>query len=315
VWIESHQELARHPKTKRLARTLGISLVTAVGHLHFLWWWCLDFAQDGALEAFDAADIADGAGWDGDPAAFMDALIDARFVDRDGDTTRIHDWEHYGEKLLRRREMHAERMRQARAKPVSTPTKARARNVHSTCVSRAPEEDRTGQDQDRTRIPPVVPPSGKAIDAGGAATAADATAPETTGAKPKLKAPKDAAPWDHFEAYCVGVQIDPSDVPRKARERLLGDLKDLVPKYTPDQTRRCAAWLRTDPYWRDKLDTGTAIVRRIAHWVKAGEPEVFTNGRNGVLPTGGRAADGDRHLAVESERRADFDRFGVRLGD
>jgi len=53
AWIESNQEVGRHPKTKKLARLLDISVVTAVGHLHYLWWWALDFAQEGVLTKFE----------------------------------------------------------------------------------------------------------------------------------------------------------------------------------------------------------------------------------------------------------------------
>ena len=44
AWIESHQELWRHPKTKKLARLLGVSVPTVVGHLHGIWYWALDFS-------------------------------------------------------------------------------------------------------------------------------------------------------------------------------------------------------------------------------------------------------------------------------
>ncbi|GIM48438.1 hypothetical protein DNHGIG_39870 [Collibacillus ludicampi] len=49
AWLKSHQEIARHPKTKRLAKALDISLPTAIGHLHLLWWWAMDFAKNGDL--------------------------------------------------------------------------------------------------------------------------------------------------------------------------------------------------------------------------------------------------------------------------
>lgn len=91
-----------------------------------------------------------------------------------------------------------------------------------------------------------------------------------------------------FEAYCEGIDIDPSVVPRKAKSRLMGDLKDLHPTYSPDQVKRCASWLRSDPFWADKLDTGTGITRRIPYWVQAGEPEVYVNGKgkNGTYSAG-----------------------------
>jgi hypothetical protein len=67
AWIESHQSLGRHPKTKAAARALDISRVQLVGHLHYLWWWALDFAEDGDLSGIDPDDIAEEAMWDGDP--------------------------------------------------------------------------------------------------------------------------------------------------------------------------------------------------------------------------------------------------------
>ena len=75
AWIESNQELARHPKAIKAARVLGISVPALVGHLHFLWWWCLEYAQNGDLSRFDVSDIADAAGWEGDAGKFVMALI------------------------------------------------------------------------------------------------------------------------------------------------------------------------------------------------------------------------------------------------
>lgn len=96
AWIKSFQELGRHPKTRRLARSLGISMPEAVGHLNYLWWWTLDFAKDGILSRYTVEDIADGGEWEGDPAKFVDALIDAGFLDCDEEGMSIHDWAEYG---------------------------------------------------------------------------------------------------------------------------------------------------------------------------------------------------------------------------
>jgi hypothetical protein len=113
AWIESHQELARHPKVGRLARTLGVSKVTAVGHLHFLWWWAIDFAPDGDLAEFSDPEIADGAAWENDGAQFVGALTDAGWLDGD---RRIHDWMDYAGTLVAQRESYraANRERQRR---------------------------------------------------------------------------------------------------------------------------------------------------------------------------------------------------------
>ena len=100
AWIESHQELWRHPKTKKLARLLQISIPTAVGHLHGLWYWAMDFAQDGDLSAYDAEDIADAVMWDGDAKTFLNALVEARYADATEHGIVIHDWFDYAGGLL-----------------------------------------------------------------------------------------------------------------------------------------------------------------------------------------------------------------------
>jgi hypothetical protein len=92
AWVESHQELGRHPKTRKLARSLGISVPCAVGHLHFMWWWAMDFAQDGDLSRYDVEEIAEGGMWEGDASAFVAALVSAGFVEREGERQWLHDW-------------------------------------------------------------------------------------------------------------------------------------------------------------------------------------------------------------------------------
>ena len=104
AWIESHQELGQHPKTKRLARALQISLPAAIGHLHLLWWWALDYAQDGDLHKYTDEDIADAICWDGDAAQIANALITSGFIDQaEGGTRSIHDWYEYAGRLIDQR--------------------------------------------------------------------------------------------------------------------------------------------------------------------------------------------------------------------
>lgn len=115
AWIESHQELARHPKTRKLARALGVSVPCAIGHLHLLWWWALDYADDGELGGFDPEDLAEAAMWNGEPQAFIAALQSAGFLDE----LTIHDWQDYGGKLTEKRRADAERKREARRRTSS----------------------------------------------------------------------------------------------------------------------------------------------------------------------------------------------------
>lgn len=115
AWIESHQELARHPKTKRFARVLDISLPAAVGHLHFFWWWAMDYAQDGDLSRYDKHDIADACGWEDDAGKIFNALSESGFVDMDEQGMSIHDWFDYAGRLIEKKEQNKERKRRSRA--------------------------------------------------------------------------------------------------------------------------------------------------------------------------------------------------------
>jgi hypothetical protein len=114
AWIESHQELPRHPKTKKLARLLGIEVFSAVGLLHMLWYWCLDYAQDGNLGKHDAYEIADALGWQKDPDELFAAFISSGYIDVDGNVRRVHNWEKYGGRLLALRRHNAEKQRKFR---------------------------------------------------------------------------------------------------------------------------------------------------------------------------------------------------------
>ncbi len=115
AWIESHQTLARHPKTNKLARALNVHRTSAIGVLHMFWWWAMDYAESGKLNDFGADDIADACDWDGESTVLYDALKSSRFIDSDEDGDSIHDWDDYAGRLVERRNANRERMQRARA--------------------------------------------------------------------------------------------------------------------------------------------------------------------------------------------------------
>lgn len=125
AYLEAYQELRDHPKTKRAARLLGIARPQMIGHLMCLWWWCMDYAQDGDLSDFDNADIADAAEWEGDPDLFVHALSDCGPADRHGflarseDGLTVNDWQEYGGKYIAKRNQGRERQRQYRQRNAS----------------------------------------------------------------------------------------------------------------------------------------------------------------------------------------------------
>lgn len=137
MWIESHQSLARHPKTLRLARLLHTSTPAAIGHLHLLWWWCLEYADDGDVTTFEPDELAFAAMWDGDAREFVTALVRTGFVDLVDDEMHVHDWAEYAGKMAGRRKANAERMRIARATHVQRTDDARAEHMDDTSDARA----------------------------------------------------------------------------------------------------------------------------------------------------------------------------------
>lgn len=108
AWIQSHQELRGHPKVSRLARSLGVPKPQAIGHLHLLWWWALDYAPEGNLASFSDDEIADASEWKGDAAAFRKALIETKWIDPNGE---LHDYADYTGKLVQKRKDTADRVR------------------------------------------------------------------------------------------------------------------------------------------------------------------------------------------------------------
>lgn len=113
AWIESHQELGAHPKTRKLARLLGVSVPAAVGHLQFLWWWAVDYAPDGDISGCDPEDIAAACMWDGEAETLLTALRACRWID---DGRYLHDWDEYAGRLIAQRAANKERKARSRAR-------------------------------------------------------------------------------------------------------------------------------------------------------------------------------------------------------
>lgn len=82
-----------HPKTHALTALLDISRPTAIGHLELLWAFTGKNAPQGNIGKWPDGAIARACDWIGPPDQFINALVEARFLDRD-DVSRVsvHDW-------------------------------------------------------------------------------------------------------------------------------------------------------------------------------------------------------------------------------
>lgn len=253
TWIESHQELGAHPKTRKLARILGLSRPAVVGHLQFLWWWAVDYAEDGDITRFDPLDIALGAEWEGEAQTFLDALVSAGFVDSDAQGVRIHDWHDYAGKLIERRRANAQRMRESRAahvqpeRPhVQAPAKERATHVQRTQRARAERPYRT--------VPNPTEPN-----------------QETTAAAVASK----SLPFDVLAAVCEELGQDVSALGERERSKQCGFAKQLVEADVgPDDARRMVRWLAPQSWVIKGGGVDLKLMAgQVGKWVMQGRPD------------------------------------------
>ena len=128
AWIESHQALAQHPKTLRLADELKCSVPAAIGYLHLLWWWALDYAAEGLVREDQQRMVARACLWKGKPELLWKALLDVGFMEPAElpGVVKIHDWMDYAGRLVLKRAANADRMKRARAAHVQNTFEARA---------------------------------------------------------------------------------------------------------------------------------------------------------------------------------------------
>lgn len=119
AWIESHQDLEKNGKLLELANLLSINKYQAIGHLHSLWWWSLDNAEDGDISRFSSVTVTQACGWseyikdeidlsrinemtNSDKAdGFIPALIECGFLDQKEDGLYIHNWRDYTERYFK----------------------------------------------------------------------------------------------------------------------------------------------------------------------------------------------------------------------
>lgn len=102
AWIESHQKLKEEPGLYRLMSALSCKRIEAIGILHMFWWWCVDHAEDGDLRKFNDEELVRVVEWNGDGKAFIDAMVQAEFIEREP-YFRIRNWWKFVEKFMKRR--------------------------------------------------------------------------------------------------------------------------------------------------------------------------------------------------------------------
>ena len=82
----------RHPKIRRLHK-----LLKSDGVLSLLRMWSAvsEYYAKGILTSLDIKDIADLAGWEGDPNRYVFTLVELKLLDFDGVNYSVHDWKEH----------------------------------------------------------------------------------------------------------------------------------------------------------------------------------------------------------------------------
>lgn len=88
-------------KFKALSRRLGVPMYRTVGILESLWLFAQHNAKDGNLSEFSALEIAGWLEWEGGENELIDALIETRWLDREGDSLQIHGWHEHKPNYLK----------------------------------------------------------------------------------------------------------------------------------------------------------------------------------------------------------------------
>ena len=99
AWIKSDETLSQHPKVDILSELLGIHPAQTIGHLHYLWWWCLNYADTGEITRYKNM-IAKASRFDGENDFLVNALVETGWLDSKDDKLYVHDWEEYHGALL-----------------------------------------------------------------------------------------------------------------------------------------------------------------------------------------------------------------------
>lgn len=159
AYIESDPAIARDPRTFRLRRLLDVSMPTAVGHLHFVWWWGIEHAPVGEFSLDCLYDLAEAALWEGDPWAFFDALVGSGWVECTDPRQHWRGEARRGDWRFRLIDFHPRRHEPDRVRrewdllrPVIAP-RVYERDGYTCVVCQLGHDARDAEDRERTVVP------------------------------------------------------------------------------------------------------------------------------------------------------------------
>jgi hypothetical protein len=135
----------------------GLRKLLADGAVAGLWSWALTNAPDGVIIE-DDQELEEALGWDGEPGVLISVLVEAGWLDREGETVRIHGWEERSGSLKRAAKMRERRaLEKQRTADTSDPRVQHALPLAE--QSRSDATERNASERDAKDLAPR-PPSG-----------------------------------------------------------------------------------------------------------------------------------------------------------
>lgn len=265
LWIKSYQATDRDPQTRKFCRLTGLDIPRAVGSLHMIWWWALDWAPDGNISKFEPVDLADAAHFDGDPAAFFDALVQSGYVSKTLEGHEIVDWHNIGGQVIEGRKKAAQKKAKQREKAAAK----------KAAVPGDVPGDTSGTKQGR----PLPVPGHKELDIDKEKESLkEEEIPPDQESKPKTDQNQDQDPKPQPPAQKAAAPDEPPEKPEKGKK---GSRK--MPDYPAD-----SPYLKMANYLKEKID-GFAEAEGLAHLTKRSNMQTWANDFRLLVETDGQS--------------------------
>lgn len=118
AWLKLEQSFPTHHKTLLGAQLMSMDEHKFMGHVLTFWLWSLDHADDtGCLPPLGCDALGQRSGVPKRQAtSFMESMVTAGLVEKDGAYYVIHNWPRYAGKLNERRARNAQRQKNFRAR-------------------------------------------------------------------------------------------------------------------------------------------------------------------------------------------------------